>query len=247
MTNSQIRILFICNKDDKFSVLAIKFLKEQGFNINIIWSTNVRNENLLYKIGKWKGHFIIHFASYYILQKKILKKASQACINFHPSTPKYPGAGGASWALYNGDNDHGVTCHFMDEKIDHGKIIDVKYFKINNNENIDSLIFRTKKMQFIQFKKIIRIIKKDMLVSINKLSYISKKIRWSNKTYKTRDLDKLQTIKMRLTSKEISNIDRIVRSTFINNYKPKILMGKHQFVLIENKKQMIKLKKKILK
>ena len=90
-------------------------------------------------------------------------------------------------------------------------------------------------MQYIQFKKIIRIIKKDMLVSINKLSYISKKIKWSKKTYKTRDLDKLQIIKIRLTSKEINNIDRVVRSTLIKNYKPKILMGKHQFGLIENK------------
>ena len=45
-------------------------------------------------------------------------------LNFHPSTPDYRGMGCINFALLTTKN-YGSTAHLIDEKIDHGKIINV--------------------------------------------------------------------------------------------------------------------------
>ena len=54
--------------------------------------------------------------------------------------PNYRGASPIQYALLNGDKKTGVTTFFMDDKIDNGKIIMQKEFKINDNDNYESLI-----------------------------------------------------------------------------------------------------------
>jgi hypothetical protein len=69
----------------------------------------------------------------------ILKHAEKGAINFHPGPPKYPGIGCYNYAIWNEDEMYGVTCHFMDEKLDHGKIINCYYFDLIGNETINTL------------------------------------------------------------------------------------------------------------
>jgi Formyl transferase len=64
-------------------------------------------------------------------------------LNFHPSPPKYRGVGSYWWALHNGDANFGVTCHFMDERIDHGPIIATRAFPIWPGETEASLRHRS--------------------------------------------------------------------------------------------------------
>ncbi len=54
--------------------------------------------------------------------------------------PNYRGASPIQYALLNGDKKTGVTTFFMDDKIDNGKIIMQKEFKINDNDNYASLM-----------------------------------------------------------------------------------------------------------
>jgi folate-dependent phosphoribosylglycinamide formyltransferase PurN len=60
-----------------------------------------------------------------IIGKQTLKAVSSAFINTHHGiTPRYRGAHGAYWALYNNDRENcGVTVHLVDEGIDTGNII----------------------------------------------------------------------------------------------------------------------------
>jgi len=60
-----------------------------------------------------------------IIGRKTLSCIPAPFINMHMGiTPKYRGAHGAYWALYNGDPQNaGVTVHFVDEGIDTGGII----------------------------------------------------------------------------------------------------------------------------
>jgi len=50
------------------------------------------------------------------------------CLNFHPGPPEYPGFGCFNFAIYDESPVYGATCHKIDEKIDHGEIVGVKYF-----------------------------------------------------------------------------------------------------------------------
>jgi methionyl-tRNA formyltransferase len=60
-----------------------------------------------------------------IIGKQTLQAVTSAFINTHHGiTPRYRGAHGAYWALYNGDRANcGVTVHLVDEGIDTGNII----------------------------------------------------------------------------------------------------------------------------
>ena len=77
--------------------------------------------------------------SYFILKKNILDNCKYA-INFHPSLPKYRGVGGVNYAIFNGDKYFGSTIHFINEKIDNGKILKVSRFRILKNDNVETLL-----------------------------------------------------------------------------------------------------------
>ena len=76
-----------------------------------------------------------------IIPQKFLNIPKFGAINLHASLlPNYRGASPIQYALLNGDKKTGVTTFFMDDKIDNGKIIMQKEFKINDNDNYESLI-----------------------------------------------------------------------------------------------------------
>lgn len=81
-------------------------------------------------VMNWSGDWIISFKSDLVLPKSVLDSAHRGSINFHPGPPHYRGLGSYRSAIINGDAEYGVTCHFMDDQIDHGPIISVKSFPV---------------------------------------------------------------------------------------------------------------------
>lgn len=73
------------------------------------------------------------------IPKYVLEKAKKGAINFHPAPPKYPGIGCYNYAIWNEDKEYGVTAHFMDEILDHGKIIRMYPVDIYENDTISTL------------------------------------------------------------------------------------------------------------
>ena len=75
-----------------------------------------------------------------ILSKYFLKKFSGKIINIHPSLlPKYKGLNTHKRALINKEKYSGCTVHFVNSKLDSGKIILQKRVKISKNETEKSL------------------------------------------------------------------------------------------------------------
>lgn len=101
----------------------------------IYWSTDMPRPDL----SAWEGDWIVSFKSDLVLPLSVINRAKKGVINFHPCPPKYRGLGGYWWALHNGDHTFGVTCHHMNERIDHGDIIKTIKFPILLEETVDSL------------------------------------------------------------------------------------------------------------
>jgi folate-dependent phosphoribosylglycinamide formyltransferase PurN len=72
-----------------------------------------------------------------IISKEVLNCVDAVFINMHAGiTPKYRGAHGAYWALYNKDRENaGVTIHLVDEGIDTGNIIYQSVVPITEKDN----------------------------------------------------------------------------------------------------------------
>ena len=112
-------------------------IKKKIFNFhNFI---NTENE-ILTLLKKEKIKFICLAGFMKILSKNFIKQFDGKIINIHPSLlPKYKGLNTHHRALINGDKFAGCTVHYVNEKLDSGKIILQKKIKIANKDNLNSL------------------------------------------------------------------------------------------------------------
>ncbi|MEO0141781.1 MAG: methionyl-tRNA formyltransferase [candidate division WOR-3 bacterium] len=91
-------------------------------------------------IRELKSDLFVLSAYGHILSNELLKIPRLGGINIHPSLlPKYRGAAPIQRALMNGEKKTGITIFFMDEKVDHGKLIMQKEVEIGPDENFGAL------------------------------------------------------------------------------------------------------------
>tara|TARA_B100001029_G_C15047875_1_gene448463 strand:- start:558 stop:1139 length:582 start_codon:yes stop_codon:yes gene_type:complete len=99
------------------------------------------SENKLFSILKVNNIKMICLAGFMkILSKNFIKKFNGKILNIHPSLlPKYRGLNTHERVLNNKEKYSGCTVHFVNSKLDSGKIILQKKVKITKNETNDSL------------------------------------------------------------------------------------------------------------
>ena len=99
------------------------------------------SENKLFSILKVNNIKMICLAGFMkILSKNFIKKFNGKILNIHPSLlPKYKGLNTHERVLNNKEKYSGCTVHFVNSKLDSGKIILQKKVKITKNETNDSL------------------------------------------------------------------------------------------------------------
>ena len=100
-----------------------------------------------------------------ILSKNFVKSFPNSIINIHPSLlPKFKGLKTYQKVLKNKEKKTGCTVHYVNEKLDCGKIIKRKYFFLEKKENEKSLKNKTQKLEHkIYSEAIIDILKNYFL------------------------------------------------------------------------------------
>ena len=147
------------------SLLKFSQTKKSPISIDMISSNNAQSKGLrfsnLFKIKKkiynFKRKFLIErkiisdlkkeniklicLAGFMvILSKNFIKKFNGKILNIHPSLlPKYKGLNTHQRAIENNEKYSGCTVHFVNSKLDSGKIILQKKVKITKNETPNSL------------------------------------------------------------------------------------------------------------
>ena len=117
---------------------AIKFkLKKKVFNFR----NKNSHENKLLSILKINNIEMICLAGFMkILSKNFIKKFKGKILNIHPSLlPKYKGLNTHQRAIANKEKYSGCTVHFVNSRLDSGKIVLQKKVKISKNETENSL------------------------------------------------------------------------------------------------------------
>ena len=80
-----------------------------------------------------------------ILSKRFIRSFGKKIINIHPSLlPKFKGLNTFEKVLLKKEKKTGCTVHFVNEKLDAGKIILKKFFYIDKKDNADPLKKRLK-------------------------------------------------------------------------------------------------------
>ncbi len=219
-------VLFCGRKDCKYSDKIKDYLKRNSEKL-YCFKSKKRGERLSNKLTRIKFDYIFSFRSLCIIRNNVLKKTGINAINFHPGPPEYRGIGCVNYALYENTKSYGCTAHVIDKKIDSGKIINVKKFKIDINDTIESVLSKTYRLMFRQAMFIIKkIINNKDIINI----WIKKNnnIKWTKKIKNSNFLDKFYEIKKN-DSKKI--FLKKIRATYTKNYKPFIIIHNKKFIL----------------
>ena len=137
---SPISIEFIVSNNSKAK--GLDFAKNYKIKKKVL---NFKNKNLsenkLLSILKVNNIEIICLAGFMkILSKNFIKRFKGKILNIHPSLlPKYKGLNTHIRAINNKEKYSGCTVHFVNSRLDSGKIILQKKVKISKNETETSL------------------------------------------------------------------------------------------------------------
>lgn len=94
-----------------------------------------------------------------LIPKKMLTIPRWGFWNIHPSLlPEYRGPSPITYPLLMGDKKTGVSLIMMDEKLDHGPIIDQEEYEIQKNDTRTSLENRLSEIGYRLFKKYVQIL-----------------------------------------------------------------------------------------
>ena len=157
--NSPIKINIVISNNKR--AYGIKYAKKNKIKIKIIDFTKKHEINLLLKILKFNNIKLICLAGFLkILSKDFIKSFKGKIINIHPSLlPRYKGLNTHERVLENNEKFTGCSVHFVNEKLDGGKIILQKKIKIFKRDNLKSLKNRVLKEEYKLYpKSIIKIL-----------------------------------------------------------------------------------------
>jgi methionyl-tRNA formyltransferase len=97
---------------------------------------------------------LLNFLAPMIVPAPVLAGVTREAINIHPAPPDWPGIGSASYALYRGDADFGVTAHRMTSAIDGGEIVRVARFPVERDDTCESLFDRALRLSLGVFREV---------------------------------------------------------------------------------------------
>ena len=155
-----IKISFIVssNSNSKGLNFAKKYkIKSQIYKFN----NKTKDENEILKYLKRNNISMICLAGFMkILSNNFIKKYSGTILNIHPSLlPKYKGLNTHRRAIENKEKFSGCTVHFVNSKLDSGKIVLQKRVKITNKDTPKSLSKKILKQEhFLYPKAILKVI-----------------------------------------------------------------------------------------
>ena len=112
-----------------------------------------RDENKIIEILKKKEIKLICLAGFMkILSAKFIKKFNGKILNIHPSLlPKYKGLNTHQRVIDNKEKFSGCTVHYVNSKLDSGKIILQKKIKIYKKDNSKTLAKRILKHEHVLY------------------------------------------------------------------------------------------------
>ena len=141
LTNkSPISIEFIFSNDSKAKGLNYAKIYKIKKNVLDFKNKNLSESKLLFNLKTNNIEMICLAGFMKILSKNFIKKFKGKILNIHPSLlPKYKGLNTHQRVLNNKEKYSGCTVHFVNARLDSGKIILQKKVRISKNDTASSL------------------------------------------------------------------------------------------------------------
>ena len=151
-------ILINCVITDNKNARGLIYAKKFNIEIKVFkFNKDKKNEKKILNFLKKNQVFLICLAGFMkILSKNFIKKFNGKILNIHPSLlPKYKGLNTHQRVIDNNEKFSGCTVHFVNSKLDSGKIILQKKVKVFKNDNSELLAKRVLKKEHILYPEAI--------------------------------------------------------------------------------------------
>ena len=152
--NSKFKITIVITNNS--SAKGLKFAKIFKIKNKIINYSNIKDteRKLLMDLDKNKIQLICLAGFMKILSKNFIKTFKGTIVNIHPSLlPKYKGLNTHQRTIDNNEKYSGCTVHYVNSKLDSGKIILQKKIKILKNDTAKKLAKRILKQEYLLYPK----------------------------------------------------------------------------------------------
>ena len=200
---SKLNVLFIGKAENYYAKVAADFIQLHFENPTIVFSK--RSAPFPNELYEWKGDLLISYLAQWIIPNRLLANADLAAINLHPGPPEYPGIGCTNFAIYNRENEFGITCHHMLSKVDSGSLIAVRRFPVFETDTVYSITQRS-------YVEILHLFFELISGLLQGKNLPESKETWTRKPYKRKDLDELCELREGMTDEEIQR--RIKATTY---------------------------------
>tara|TARA_B100000475_G_C14913972_1_gene280212 strand:- start:50 stop:634 length:585 start_codon:yes stop_codon:yes gene_type:complete len=144
---------------NKFKAKGLNYAKRYKIKKKVINYSSINNAemNILNELKKSKIDLVCLAGYMKILSRNFIKKFKGKILNIHPSLlPKYKGINTHQRALDNNEKFSGCTIHYVNSKLDSGKIILQKKVKIFKTDNIGKLSKRILKQEHLLYPKALK-------------------------------------------------------------------------------------------
>jgi len=133
LTFENVEVRFAIYQSSKDPQLAVKnFCESNGIETKVFKKLN--DTDALDYIKSKETDYIFSINNFRIIGIELINIPSVGIINFHNGPlPAYGGVNIPSWAIINGEKQHGVTWHFVNEGIDTGDMIAQSLFEIDDD------------------------------------------------------------------------------------------------------------------
>ena len=151
---SKFKIYLVITNNSKAS--GVDYAKKYFIKQKIINYSNIKiaERKILSELKKHKIDLICLAGFMKILSVHFIKKFKGKIINIHPSLlPKYKGLNTHQRAINNKEKYSGCTVHYVNSKLDSGKIISQKRVRIFKKDNSSQLAKRILKQEYLLYPK----------------------------------------------------------------------------------------------
>ena len=152
--NSKFKIILVIS--NKSSAKGLDYAKKFKIKKKIVNYLNIINaeKDILIQLKKNKIILICLAGFMKILSINFIKNFNRKIINIHPSLlPKYKGLNTHQRAINNKEKYSGCTVHYVNSKLDSGKIILQKKVKILKNDTSKKLSKKVLKYEHLLYPK----------------------------------------------------------------------------------------------
>lgn len=117
---------------------------KRSYNVPVVGSKDVNGAEAMSTVRDWRPDLVISIYLNQLIKRDLIDLPPLGCLNIHPALlPRNRGLFPYFWAIANGDQETGVTLHWVDENFDTGDLLLQEAIPIEPEDTMTSLQYES--------------------------------------------------------------------------------------------------------